>query len=150
MKKTMTSKQLETFILKQLNDTKAQEIVSLNISPLTTVADYMIVCSGTSSRHVGSMADNLVAAAKEKKIIALGVEHDPTGNWTLVDFGDVIVNMMLPKTRELYNLEKLWAPIAPVKTKRKAAASKKTTSKKGVVKKSPKPKTNKTKKTKKA
>jgi ribosome-associated protein len=116
MKKTMTSKQLETFILKQLDETKAQDIVSLEISPLTSIADYMIICSGTSSRHVGSLADNLAANAKEKKIAVLGVEHDPTGNWTLVDFGDVIVNIMLPKARELYNLEKLWAaPIKPVK-----------------------------------
>jgi ribosome-associated protein len=143
MKKPITSKQLETFILKQLNESKAQEVVSLDIAPLTTIADYMIICTGTSSRHVGSMADNLVAKAKEKKIIALGIEHDPTGNWTLVDFGDAIVNIMLPKTRELYNLEKLWATVpkkatAPKKAKPKKPAAKKPVTKKTKEKKTPK------------
>lgn len=120
MKKTMTSKQLETFILKQLDDAKALDVVSLKISPLTTIADYMLICSGTSSRHVMSMAENLAAKAKEKGVTVLGIEHDPTGNWTLVDLGDAIVNIMLPKTRELYSLEKLWDPKPAAKEPAKA------------------------------
>ena len=103
----MNPEQLRDFAVEQLEENKAQDIVVIAI-PESNIADYMIICSGTSSRHVMAMGDHLVAASKKEGSKPLGVEEDPTGTWTLVDLDDVIVHIMLPQTREFYNLEQLW------------------------------------------
>ena len=99
---------IEQIALQALEDTKAKEIESLNVRKLTTIADTMIVCSGTSKQHLRSMANRIVEYAKAAGFKPLGVEGEQFAEWILVDLGDVIVHLMMPETRAFYSLEKLW------------------------------------------
>lgn len=103
----MTSKKLLKQVLESLEEHKALDILSLDIK-YSDIADYMVICSGTSKRHVHSIGESLVEDMKKAGIKPLGVEDDPDGTWTLVDLTDVIVHIMQPETREFYQLEKLW------------------------------------------
>ena len=93
-----------------LEDAKALDIKCIDVKGLSSVTDYMVIASGTSKRHVRSMADNLAVKAKKSGLIPLGTEGEEEAEWILVDLGDVLVNVMMPDTRTLYDLEKLWAP----------------------------------------
>jgi ribosome-associated protein len=104
----MQGTELKDFIVEQLEEIKAKEITVLDISDKSTIADYMIICSGTSSRHVKSIAIQLVKELKANNLQPLGVEGDDVGEWVLVDSGDVIAHVMQPITRDYYQLEKLW------------------------------------------
>jgi ribosome-associated protein len=104
----MQTEQLCQLILKALEDLKAKDIVVLDVTALTQITDYMIICSGTSNRHVKSIADNVITEAKQNKACFIGMEGEDTGEWVLVDLDDAIVHIMLPKVREFYQLEKLW------------------------------------------
>jgi ribosome-associated protein len=92
-----------------LDDLKAINTVTLDVTGLTDVMDYLVVASGTSNRHVKSLASNVCMEAKKQGQRALGVEGEDAGEWVLVDFGDVVVHVMLPATRDFYDLERLWA-----------------------------------------
>jgi len=92
-----------------LDDLKALEPVVLDVRSLSSVMDWMVVASGTSSRHVKSLADNVLMKAKERGIRPLGVEGERVGEWVLVDFGDVVVHVMQPAIRDFYDLERLWS-----------------------------------------
>jgi len=92
-----------------LDDLKALEPVVLDVRSLSSVMDWMVVASGTSSRHVKSLADNVLMKAKESGIRPLGVEGERVGEWVLVDFGDVVVHVMQPAIRDFYDLERLWS-----------------------------------------
>ena len=109
----MNSEQLNELVMAALDDGKAQDIVKLDVRDLTAVTDYMIVASGTSNRHVKSLADNAVMEAKKQGVHPLGVEGHNAGEWVLVDFGDVVVHVMLPATRDFYDLERLWVSPEP-------------------------------------
>ena len=92
-----------------LDDLKALEPVTLDVRELSSVTDYLLVASGTSSRHVKSLAENVLMKAKASGVRPLGVEGERTGDWVLVDFGDVVVHVMQPATRSFYDLERLWS-----------------------------------------
>ena len=92
-----------------LDDLKAVEPVVLDVRSLSSVMDYLIVASGTSSRHVKSLADNVLMKAKDQGVRPLGVEGERAGEWVLVDFGDVVVHVMQPAERSFYDLERLWS-----------------------------------------
>tara|TARA_R110000868_G_scaffold410505_4_gene698839 strand:- start:84411 stop:84722 length:312 start_codon:yes stop_codon:yes gene_type:complete len=100
---------LQEQALKSLDDIKAIDVIDLNVKGLTSVADNFIVCSGTSNRHVKSIANSVVVEAKKAGFHVYGVEGEFTAEWILVNLGDVIVHVMQPETRERYELEKLWA-----------------------------------------
>jgi ribosome-associated protein len=102
------SKQLLALAEHALADVKARDIKVLDVRQLTTIADYMVVASGTSDRHVKSIAERLVQRASEAGCRPLGVEGTGTGEWVLVDLADVVVHIMQPKARDFYKLEKLW------------------------------------------
>ena len=91
-----------------LETLKAKETVEIDVRGKTSVCDYMVVSSGTSSRHVKSIADEVVKHAKGLGVQPLGVEGEREAEWVLVDLGDVVVHVMLPRVREFYALERLW------------------------------------------
>ena len=92
-----------------LDDLKALEPVVLDVRSLSSVMDWLIVASGTSSRHVKSLSDSVIMKAKEQGVRPIGVEGERVGEWVLVDFGDVVVHVMQPAARSFYDLERLWS-----------------------------------------
>lgn len=100
---------LKAVVLDALDDMKAKDVVVLDVKPLTSVADLMIVTSGTSNRHVRSIANRVREKVKENGFNPLGIEGEDAAEWVLVDLGDIIVHIMLPDTRRFYDLEKLWS-----------------------------------------
>lgn len=91
-----------------LEEMKAKDAVEIDVRGKTSIADYLVVVSGTSTRHVKSVADEVVRFAKKAGVMPLGVEGEREAEWVLVDLGDVIVHVMLPRVREFYALERLW------------------------------------------
>jgi len=104
----MKNKKLKEFIVHQLEEIKAQDIKVIELADDNTIADYMVIASGTSSRHVKSIAILLIKALKEQNTPPMGIEGEDVSEWVLVDCGDVIVHVMQPITRDYYQLEKLW------------------------------------------
>lgn len=94
--------------LASLEDSKAEEIVNIDIRGRSPLADYMIVASGRSQRHVSAIADHLLRALKDVCHSPVKVEGFNEGDWVLIDAGDIIVHLFRPETREFYNLEKIW------------------------------------------
>ena len=90
-------------------DKKASDIVLLDIAALTTVADYFVICSGTSERQLGAVADGIVEGLKGEGTRLLAREGGPGSHWLLLDFGALIVHIMAPLERDYYQLERLWA-----------------------------------------
>ena len=109
----MNAEGLRELVLESLDDIKARDVTVLDVRGITTITDFMVVCSGTSDRHVKSIASNLIDDAKERGIRPNGVEGEDDGEWVLVDLGDIIVHIMLPRIRDFYNLERLWDVAKP-------------------------------------
>lgn len=105
----MQGNELKDFVVEQLEEIKAREIQVLEIAEKSSIADFMVICSGTSSRHVKSIATLLIKELKDRELPPIGVEGEDASEWVLVDCGDVIVHIMLPQTRDYYQLEKLWS-----------------------------------------
>lgn len=105
----MNSKKLSELVVAALDDIKARDIVTLDVRNMTSVTDYMIVASGTSSRHVKALIDNVSEKARDAGHRPIGVEGEEGGEWVLLDLQDALVHVMLPKVRDFYNLEKLWS-----------------------------------------
>jgi ribosome-associated protein len=97
-------------ILTQLDDDKAEEIVQIDLRGKTAIGDYMVVCTGRSSRQVSSIAEKLSQMVKDEYDRTPRVEGKDTGDWVLIDTGDVIVHVFRPEVREFYQLEKMWMP----------------------------------------
>jgi ribosome-associated protein len=101
------SRALET-VLASLEDSKAENIVTIDIQGKSSLGDYMIVASGRSHRHVAAVADHLVRALRDAGLGTPRVEGLPGADWVLIDSGDVIVHIFRPEVRDFYNLEKMW------------------------------------------
>jgi ribosome-associated protein len=99
-------------LLKSVKDAvaelKANDVVEIDVRGKTSVCDFMVIASGTSTRHVKAIADEVVRFAKKLDCQPLGVEGEREAEWVLVDLGDVVVHVMLPRVREFYALERLW------------------------------------------
>ena len=106
--RTPKAPSLKTVILAALDDMKALEGKFLDVRGLTDIADFMGIASGTSDRHVRSVAQRVVEKAKEAGFRPHGVEGQQDGDWVLIDLNEMIVHVMLPRVREFYGLEKLW------------------------------------------
>ncbi|MCC2637119.1 MAG: ribosome-associated protein [Moraxellaceae bacterium] len=104
------TQQLLDTALDALSDLKAKDVVSLDVRAMTSLADVMVIASGTSSRHVKSLADNVVEKIKAAGFRPLGQEGERDSEWILIDLAGVIVHVMLPATRAFYDLERLWTP----------------------------------------
>jgi len=106
---SMTIDELKKLAIDAIEDLKAEDITELDVKGKTTVTDWIIVATGSSSRHVKSIANNVIVEAKKAKRPPLGVEGENEGEWVLVDLGDVIVHVMQRQIREFYDLESLWS-----------------------------------------
>ena len=104
----MDSDELLTLARNSLEDLKARELRVLDVRSLTSVTDYLVIASGTSDRHVRSLADKVIQNASDAGEKPLGVEGLDSGEWILIDLQDVIVHVMQPRVREFYKLEDLW------------------------------------------
>jgi ribosome-associated protein len=91
-----------------VEDLKAKDVVEIDVRGKTSVTDHLVIASGTSTRHVKSIANEVVRFAKRLDVMPLGVEGEREAEWVLVDLGDVVVHVMLPRVREFYALERLW------------------------------------------
>jgi ribosome-associated protein len=105
----MHSEELLELAQTSLEDLKARDVRVFDVREMTSVTDYFLLASGTSDRHVRSMADNLVQNVKQAGQRPLGVEGQEAGEWVLIDLNDVVVHVMQSRTREFYKLEDLWA-----------------------------------------
>tara|TARA_B100000809_G_C15136104_1_gene530653 strand:+ start:3502 stop:3843 length:342 start_codon:yes stop_codon:yes gene_type:complete len=103
------SQELNALINDTLEGLKGKEILSMDVTELSDVMDTLIIATGTSSRHVKSLASSVAEDAKKAGFMPLGVEGLNSGDWVLCDFGDIVVHVMLAQAREFYDLEKLWS-----------------------------------------
>lgn len=113
-KKRMGSEELRDLVVGALRDVKGLDVVAIDARRSSAITDFIVVASGTSDRHVRSLAGNVQKQAKDAGIPALGVEGEQAGEWVLVDLRDVIVHVMLPRARAFYQLEKLWGADVPL------------------------------------
>ncbi|KEA64560.1 Ribosomal silencing factor RsfA (former Iojap) [Marinobacterium lacunae] len=105
----MQTDQLINLVQNALDDMKARDVVMLDVTGKSSVTDYMLVASGTSKRHVMSVAQEVVDKVKEAGLRPVGIEGEGVGDWVLVDLGDVIVHVMMPDARTFYDIERLWS-----------------------------------------
>ncbi len=104
----MQADQIKQLVINALEDLKAQNLLVLDVKGATSVTDYMILASGSSSRQVMALARNVQDAIRKEGMEPLSIEGLDAGEWVLVDLGDIIVHVMQPQVREYYDLEKLW------------------------------------------
>ncbi|WP_343229467.1 ribosome silencing factor [Pseudohalocynthiibacter aestuariivivens] len=109
----ISSEELLEQILSSLNDDKAEDIVSIDLRGKSEIADYMVVCSGRSTRQVSAISEKLVDRLKQRFARLSKTEGKDQGDWVLIDTGDVIVHIFRPEVREFYQLEKLWQSPSP-------------------------------------
>ncbi|HEY2681969.1 MAG TPA: ribosome silencing factor [Steroidobacteraceae bacterium] len=107
-KSKSTKPALQSVVMDALADMKALDVKMLDVRGITDIADHMVIASGTSDRHVRSVAQRVVEKVKEAGFRPHGVEGQQDGDWVLIDLNELIVHVMLPRVREFYGLEKLW------------------------------------------
>jgi ribosome-associated protein len=106
----VTSETLLAAVLKSLDDDKGEDIVQINLRGKSEIGDYMVIASGRSTRQVTAMAEKLADKIKQEFGIISKTEGKDTGDWVLIDTGDIIVHIFRPEVREFYQLEKMWQP----------------------------------------
>jgi ribosome-associated protein len=111
----MNAEQLLAVATTALDDLKGVDVTVLDVRGKTSVTDFMVIATGNSNRHVKSLANEVVEKSKEAGMRPLGTEGEDSGDWVLVDLGDVVVHVMTTTTRDFYNIEKLWSVEQPGK-----------------------------------
>ncbi|MEL7293472.1 MAG: ribosome silencing factor [Pseudomonadota bacterium] len=104
----MQLEQLNDFLVDKIDDMKAQDIKTIDVQGKSSITDFMIVCTGTSKRHVSSIAEHVAKESKLAGLLPLGIDGEEQGEWVVLDMGSTIVHVMQEEQRELYQLEKLW------------------------------------------
>jgi len=105
----LNSDDLQQLVIDAMEDIKARDIRHLNVEGVAGFTDRMLFASGTSNRHVKSIAQSVIERVKQAGISPLGLEGEDVGDWVLIDLGDVVVHVMLPDTRQFYDIERLWS-----------------------------------------
>lgn len=103
-----TAEDLHQLILQSLDDDQAQEVTSIPLAGKSSIADYMVIASGRSTRHVAAVAEKLAERIKAETRRSVRIEGLPTADWVLIDANDVIVHLFRPEVRSFYNLERMW------------------------------------------
>jgi ribosome-associated protein len=106
---------IETMVLKRLDDEKAQDIIFIDLTDKSSVADALVIASGRSHRHVGAIADHLLRALKDAGHGRAKVEGLPACDWVLIDAGDLVIHLFRPEVRSFYNIEKIWSVEPPAR-----------------------------------
>ncbi|RAP40553.1 ribosome silencing factor [Rhodovulum viride] len=114
----VSSEELLDRILASLDDDKAEDVVRIDLRGKSSVADYMVICSGRSTRQVSAIAEKLKDRLKEDLGRSCKIEGKDQGDWVLIDVGDVIVHVFRPEVREFYQLEKMWMPAGAMNSAR--------------------------------
>ncbi|WP_159655339.1 ribosome silencing factor [Vibrio atypicus] len=104
----MQLEELNEFLVDKVDDMKAENIKTIDVQGKSSITDYMIICTGTSKRHVSSIADHVARESKLAGIEPLGMEGENEGEWVVLDMGTTMIHVMQEEQRELYQLEKLW------------------------------------------
>ncbi|GAA0486961.1 MULTISPECIES: ribosome silencing factor [Tatumella] len=104
----MQGQTLQSFVIDKVDDLKAQNIIAIDVRGKSSITDCMVICTGTSNRHVVSIADHLAQESRAAGVSPLGTDGKDDGEWVVVDLGEVIVHIMQEESRQLYELEKLW------------------------------------------
>jgi ribosome-associated protein len=107
-KSAVSNELLRQRVVAALEDLKAKDVREIDVRGKTSIADILFIASGTSARHVKSIADEVIKFAKQAGVMPLGVEGQTEAEWVLVDLGDIIVHVMMPRIREFSGLERLW------------------------------------------
>ncbi|TAK78874.1 MAG: ribosome silencing factor [Gammaproteobacteria bacterium] len=107
----MKSEELRDLAVNALEELKGLDIVTMDVRSLTAITDYMVICTGRSTRQVKALADNVALKAKQSHAPCVRTEGETESEWVLVDLGDVVVHVMLAATRAFYSLEDLWEPV---------------------------------------
>ena len=107
-KSAVSNELLRQRVVAALEDLKAKDVREIDVRGKTSIADILFIASGTSARHVKSIADEVIKFAKQAGVMPLGGEGQTVAEWVLVDLGDIIVHVMMPRIREFYGLERLW------------------------------------------
>jgi ribosome-associated protein len=105
----LQGKALQDFVIDKIDDLKGQDIIALDVQGKSSITDCMIICSGTSTRHVMSIANHVVQEARNAGMELFGMKGQEASDWVVVDLGEVIVHVMQEESRQLYELEKLWS-----------------------------------------
>lgn len=119
----MKTEKLVQVVVAALEDVKALDVRVLDVRHRTSITDVMVIASGSSDRQLRALSNNVIVKAKEGGVNPIGVEGERSGEWVLVDLGDVVVHVMLPKIREFYGLERLWGGEEDVVAARSATVS---------------------------
>ena len=104
---------LKQIVIKTLDINKAQDIISIDLKDKSSMADYMIIASGTSSRHIQSLSEQVLEKLKDNGIVESKIEGKDSNEWKLVDGIDLIIHIFHPEKRKFYELEKMWSELIP-------------------------------------